>query len=312
MIDGRRRKVKCLLVLMALLLAAAPLYTAQAHVMKLSQAVQIRVEINDDGFNHNGGGDFNIDVEQGQVVELTFVWAGEKNPNDEHIFVVDGYNLKSGKINSTQRETTLKFIADKVGTFNFKCDIDCENHDLLQKGHLNVKAASGGGAGAGSEAARTPTSLAVTESAPEAGAATTLTAVLTDADGAPIPDAEVSFSADAEFVNTKGQMEVGKAKTNANGVVTIDYQPVPEAQKITAHFEAMGLYGASQQTIEITQTGTGSTYKMAPVGLANAPNSWALNHWGPLAILALVVGCWLVFGYVLYQVFGITRSRARR
>jgi hypothetical protein len=311
MIDGRRRKVKCFLVLMALLLAAAPLYTAQAHVLRLSQPVQIRVEINDDGFNHNGGGDFNIDVELGQVVELTFVWAGEKNPDDEHIFVVDGYNLKSGKINSTHRETTLKFVADKVGTFDFKCDIDCENHDLLQKGHLNVKAGSGG-TGTGSEDARTPTSLAVTASAPEAGAATTLTAVLTDADGAPVPDVEVTFSADAEFVSTKGQMEVGKAKTNADGVATIDYQPIPEAQKITAHFEAVGLYGASQQTIEIKQTGTGSTYKMAPVGLENAPKSWALNHWGPLAILALVVGSWLVFGYVLYQVFGIARSRARR
>lgn len=304
----RRRTMKCLPMLMALLSAVAPLYAAHAHALMLAEPVKIRVEVNADGFNHNGGADFNIDVEQGQLVEITFVWADEKNPDDEHIFVLDGYKLRSEKINSTHRETTLKFIADKVGKFGFKCDIDCENHDLLQKGHLNVKA---GGTGAGSDAARTPTGLAVTASASGAQGSTTLTAVLKDADGAPIPDAEVSFFANAEFVATQGQMEVGRAKTSPTGVATIDYQPIPEAQKVTARFEPMGVYGGSEQTIDVKQTDNRPGYRETATGLANAPQgwSWASGHWGPLAILVFVLGAWSIFAFVLYQTFGIARSR---
>ena len=61
-------------VLIGLILSTVPLHVAQAD-----DPVKIRVEITDDGFKGSpDGGDFVINVEQGKLVELTFVWAHDR------------------------------------------------------------------------------------------------------------------------------------------------------------------------------------------------------------------------------------------
>jgi hypothetical protein len=132
--------------------------------------------------------------------------------------------------------------------------------------------------------------------------------VLKDAKGAPVEKAEVRFFVDAEFAGVKNKMVIGRVKTDANGVAFLDFKPTlaTRQQKITAVFEGMGIYGESEQAVEITQVGTPPpAYIIEPAGLD------AIRHWAPLG-LALVVGSiWAIYGFVLFQVFGIFRSRAR-
>ncbi len=261
------------------------------------------VKIDDDGFN--GTGEFTIEVEQGQLVELTFVWAHRAHTQEEHIIVLEGYKLETGKINALHREDAIKFIAEKPGTFTFKCDLDCDLHERLQKGHLKVKA--GGSAGG---AARTPTNLALTPSSWRTqGEIVSLMTVLKDNKGAPVSKAEVRYFVDAEFVNVKDKMEVGTTKTDANGVAFLDYRPTftTPKQKITAVFEGMGIYAESQQAIELEET--------APLPPAYIPASAGLDdirRYAPFALAAVVLGVWTTYGFVLFQVFGIFRSRTRR
>lgn len=324
-----RRAIRGGAVLLALLMAGMPLFGAYSHVLALAEPVKIRVEITDSGF-FGSPDEFDIEVEQGQQVEITFVWNQQVYPQDEHIMVLEGYKLETDKINSENREGSFKFVADKVGKFNFKCDIECDNHDYLQKGYLKVKAAGGGSSGASS--GRVPTSLAVSSSKSiltSAGGPLVLTAVLKDASGAPVPKAEVRFYAEAELAGTKGQMEIGVGKTDANGVATLEYQShvVAPKLKITARFEAMGLYDESQQIVEIEQLGEPPpAYAKAPTGLEDAPTiglgsggdrnvassawDWSVNHWGPVAIATVVLGVWSTLGFALYQVYGISRQRS--
>jgi hypothetical protein len=173
------------------------------------------------------------------------------------------------------------------------------------------------GAGGSSSAAsaamitsrRTATTLHVAPSAWEThGETINLMTVLKDANGAPVEKAQVRFLVDAEFAGVKSKMDIGRVKTDANGVAFLDFKPTlaTRQQKITAVFEGMGIYGESQQSVEITQIGTPPpAYTVEPAGLD------AIRHWAPLG-LALVVGSiWGLYGFVVFQIFGIFRGRTR-
>lgn len=297
-----RRTMLSAAVLALLLIVAGPHRLAHASG---PEPVKIRVEVTDAGFNDEPG-DFVIEVEQGALVELTFVWAHQGYVQEEHIFVLEGYKLESDKIDFHNRETTVTFVADQPGTFDFKCDLDCELHDYLQAGHLKV----GRGGGGGAAASLTPTTLTVSPSSwVSVGDPITLMAVLKDASGVPVPKAELHFRVDAEFVGTRGQMKIGTARTDANGVAFLDYQPTLalQQQTITAHFEGLGIYDESEQAIVIKEVVTPPpAYTVAP------PSLEPVRHWAPLALTGVLLSVWLIFGFVLYQMYGIFRARSRR
>lgn len=270
--------------------------------------VRIVVQLTDVGFN--GKPDpFSVEVDQGALVELTFVWAHQAYVQDEHIMVLEGYKLETDKLTSQHREATLKFIADKPGTFGFQCDIECEAHDHLQRGTLKVR--PGGSAGGGATASRTATRLSVTPSSSVVvgDEIVVLMAVLRDDKGAPVPRASVQVFVDTDFAGVKGKMAVGKAKTDANGVAFIDYQPTLDAQQqvLTTRFEGMGLYNESEQVIEIRQAGEPATgYSSEAVGLEE------FREWAPRVLAGVVLVIWATLGFVLFQAFGIAWVRTRR
>ncbi len=273
--------------------------------------VKVRVEVTDVGFKPA-----TVEVEQGQLVELTFVWAHQAYPGEEHIMVLEGYRLETEKINAGHREATIRFIADRSGTFTFKCDLDCELHQYLQNGVLKVRPGGGGGA------SRTPTVLRVTPSADTTdGKGVDLTVMLRDPSGGPVAKAEVKFYLETEFVGTKGLMEVGRVKTDDRGLAVWEYRPTvgqPE-HRLTVRFEGMGIYDESQQTVIIRQVSTPpAAYVPAPVGFEKAPRlpatlargapdwavsawSWATNNWGPLTITTLVLGVWAAMARAVYE-----------
>lgn len=279
----------------ALALVLWPLSVAHA-----ADPVKIRVEVKDAGFNGNPG-DFTIEVDQGSLVELTFVWNHVGYVQEEHVMVLEGYRLEWPKIDFQSREATLSFVADKPGTFDFKCDSDCEVHDYLQRGHLKV----GRGGGGAAAAALTPAVLTITPSKwATGGEAVSFMALLVAPTGAPIPKAEVRFFLDAEFLGTKGKMEIGTVKTDENGVAFFDYRPTlaTPQQTITGRFEGMGTHGEAEQSVVILETGSPpSAYDQAPVGLEIFRQS------APLALALAVIAVWLILAYVFLQAIGISR-----
>ncbi len=145
-----RYLLKLLPAIVMILVVLASIGLASADGLSVTDPVRIRVETTDAGFRCASGvdkyclgdqnGQFVIEVDQGQLVELTFVWANQTYPEmQEHIIALDGYKLESDKINATNRESTIKFIADKPGTFGFQCTEICVAHGSLQKGSLKVR-----------------------------------------------------------------------------------------------------------------------------------------------------------------------------
>jgi len=290
------------LAFIALMLMPTPEIATAAH-----DKTHITVTIDDAGFNGKPG-DFTIEVDQGQLVELTFVWAHKGYPNEEHVMVLEGYKLEWGQIDSQNRQATLKFIADKPGTFTFKCDLKCDLHDYLQSGRLKVK--SGGASGA-TTAARTATKLTLEPSSwTTKGQSVSLMAVLKDDKGAAVAKAPVQFFVDAEFIGTKGKMEIGVTKTDANGVAFLDYRPTLDLPKhaITAQFEGMGIFADSAMSIELKESGPPSStaYHLESMGLDDIRGA------APFVLVGVVLAVWGTYTFVLSQVFGIFRLRERR
>ncbi len=277
-------------------------------------AVKVRVEVTDAGFKPAV-----VEVEQGRLVELTFVWAHQAYVNEEHIMVLQGYKLETEKITAGHRESTIRFVADKPGTFTFKCDLDCELHQLLQAGTLKVKPGGGGAA------ARVPTILTLKPAGdtvdPEG---VVIVAVLKDINGAPVANAELRFFLEVSFLNVQGLVDLGRARTDAAGMASWEYKPtvdMPE-HKLVVRFESAGVYDESERALTLRQAAPPPpAYAPAPKGFAKAPRfplpglvgvrggpsewlaaawSWSVNNWGPLTILLVVAAVWGAMGYTVY------------
>ncbi|MBI4494632.1 MAG: Ig-like domain repeat protein [Chloroflexi bacterium] len=274
-----------------------------AHAQS-QEPVKMRIEITENGFN--GQPDFNLELEQGKTVELTFVFVQKAALEDVHIVVLKGYGLETPEISYYNKEATLKFVADKPGTFELTCDLDCEIHDKLKRAHLKVKG-SGAASGAGA-AALVPTAISMYPSAWEvAGAPVKLSASLKDANGSPVAKATVRFLVDTEFAGTKGQMEIGAARTDANGAAAVSYKPTfPGTQQITAHFEGMGLFAESEQSLRLQVREAEPAYVVAPRGLEGVSDRI------PIGVAVVLLSIWSTFTFVLYQVFRISRATPAR
>ncbi|MBI2867286.1 MAG: cupredoxin domain-containing protein [Chloroflexi bacterium] len=296
--------------LAALLFTVVPVQLGYGQTPQASGPVKVRVEITDGGFNPNV-----IEVEQGKLVEITFVWAHVSHTQEEHIMVLEGYKLETDKVNSVNREATIQLIADKPGTFIFKCDLDCEVHDYLQKGELKVSRAGAGGAsssssdGSASSPAFTPTKLTLTPSSiVTAGDTVVIMAVLKDAKGAPVPKAELRFGVAAAFAGTNGAMYLGSSKTDANGITYLYYRPsftAPE-QKITATFEGGGVYAESEQAVTLIEAGVPPpAINVDPIGLET------VRHWAPWVLIAVVAIVWAVFAVIMGRTLALSRVRSK-
>lgn len=59
-----------------------------------------------------------IKVNKGDTVKIIF-----KDTDGHHNLVIDGYNAQTQTID-TDNESTVEFVADKTGTFDFYCSVD--------------------------------------------------------------------------------------------------------------------------------------------------------------------------------------------
>lgn len=80
-----------------------------------------RVEVSRWGFN-NSPGDFHLDVEKGQEIEITFVWGDNGLPeNNIHIVANPEYGLNTGTLDRNNPEVTLSLVAEETGQVVFSC-----------------------------------------------------------------------------------------------------------------------------------------------------------------------------------------------
>jgi hypothetical protein len=286
------------------IVASLMLWTTQHAHAQDAEPVRFVIEVTDGGFSYDEqfGSNINLEVDQGALVEITFVWAQQAYLNDEHIFALEGYDIESGKIDYYNRETTMTFVATEPGDFILKCIIECEIHDYLQGGLMQISRA-----GSGANAVDlVPTTLNMsTSSRVTTGQHLTLTISVRSADGEPVAKAPVHLFLDGEFAGNADQITIGNVRTDDNGVAFAEYQPTLDMEKhnITARFDGMGLFDQSEANVEIEQIGSPPpAYTLPPLGLSGP------RHWAPLALIMVIVGIWLTFSYVLYQVFIIARE----
>jgi len=280
------------------LLALLVFQTGALYPSRADEPTKLTVKITDLGFDP-----LTVQVEQGKAVELTFLWAQTAYLDDQHVIALEGYNVSSDQIDRDHTQATVKFIATKVGSFNFKCDIECDLHPALQTGTVKVVAGSGGGATA---SLLKPTINANPSLTSVKGDSVVLAAQLLDPSGQPITKAEVHFLVEEQFVAWTGLAEVGVAKTGPAGIAQVVYRPSqPASQKLVIRFPGAGLYDAAELTTQIP-----ASRLFGPRPPESSVSLHGLRTWAPTALLIVIVGIWLVFLTLLFEVARLSHLRS--
>ena len=258
---------------------------------------QFRVEVSKKGFN-NSSEELRLDVVEGQTVEITFVYADDASQDNQHIFYISGYKIKTDTLTKDNPEVTVEITADKTGEFSINCILDCVGHNILQNGKLVVSPAA-----AGSQPVKTTATLTMnTPDQAETGQPLTLTALVKDNLDKPVADAQVKFFIESDFF-VKGMMEIGETVTNEQGLAKIDYIPNEAGViNVVARYEAGSGSEPVETKREVNITGSSESFYRTLIGI-QFPNSFLI--W-MIALAVIVIGIWSTFLYVLSQVLFIS------
>ena len=145
---------------------------------------------------------------------------------------------------------------------------------------------------------------------------TVVSALLKEYNGYPVAGETIAFSRPTLF----GALDLGTAKTGANGIASVTLTDVPENAQIAAVFKGDKNWVASstQAALEPRAVASSGNFNssgvklsvgdeplLAPEGSLITPNPPLL----PTALFVFVVGCvWAMYGLVVSQVVGIWRD----
>ncbi len=92
----------------------------------------LRVEVSRYGFNKTPG-EFRLEVEEGQEVEITFVYGDDGlSQNNPHVLASPDYGITTGILGRDNPEVTLRFTAKETGEVAFMCILyECVGHHNL-------------------------------------------------------------------------------------------------------------------------------------------------------------------------------------
>lgn len=262
----------------------------------------MQIDVSYKGFNDDH--DFEVVVQQGQQVELTFVWADTSVPDNAHRVLIKGYGVKTKLLDVDQREDTISFVADQPGVFEIVCDWRCEGHKTLA---ARLKVIGAGGAGAAlvsGTATSSPATLEVAPaSQPTSSGAIAIGISLKDADGAFVSDAQVRFFRPTSFAGVEAEVAVGQALTDEHGTATFSYRPTTAGeQTLVARFAGAGPAGPAEHVINFNVATAHPAYEQEAKGLQ------LLRHTAPYAGALAIAFIWMTFGYVLWQAATIRRD----
>ncbi len=110
---------------------------AESQEPHAEEIAKFRVEVSRDGFDSTEG-PFELDVEQGQEVEITFVYGdGDFVQNNPHVIVIPEYGIETAIIDENNPEETVRFTVTGTGSISFKCaNMVCIGHPKLQGGRI--------------------------------------------------------------------------------------------------------------------------------------------------------------------------------
>ena len=135
------KKSKVLLVVIVGLLASIILASCATPAVESSiPPLTNTVEVSSVGFN-GVSGNFHLEVEKGQEVEITFVYGdGDFPQNNTHIIAIPDYGIETSVLDEDNPEVTVSFTASKIGKVSFKCtQITCVGHPNLQGGIIEIQ-----------------------------------------------------------------------------------------------------------------------------------------------------------------------------
>ncbi len=205
------------------------------------------VIVGSSGFNGSAY-PINIQVSQGDKVTIRFVYGdGSLSFDNPHIILIDGYNIETGKIDRETPVQELTFTAGQVGNFHFHCALPCVGMENLQQGTLVVATSK-----QGAPIATNLTQMKVENN----GNGISISARLTDQQGAPVSGAIVNFYVSTDF----GPLNLGQNATASDGSVQFEYSPGSLREMVvTAAFAGSGRYMESKAaTSFIPQSAQGS------------------------------------------------------
>ncbi len=104
------------------------------------EKASFRVEASRFGFNKTSG-EFRLEVEEGQEVEITFVYGdGDFPQNNPHIIAIPEYGIDTGVLDENNPEVTVSFTASETGEVSFMCtQTTCVGHTNLLGGILVIE-----------------------------------------------------------------------------------------------------------------------------------------------------------------------------
>ncbi len=281
-----------------------------------------RIEVSRHGFN-NTTGEFRIEVEEGQEVEITFVYGdGDLTRNNPHIIFISDYNIQTDIQDRENLEVTVRFTAGSPGEINFTCILYCKGHENLQGGRIVILPTTEPPAEEGG------TLLLTAPEQAQSGQPLTLTAVLRDSQDKPIGSTTVKFFIKVDFF-TSGLMEIGEAVTNDQGIAVLEYTPrlAGDMQIVARHegesYEAATtvtlteadepFYHHTEAGLQVPAPGAevfiapGTPLELgeggkAPISVFRPPTG-ILSWLSPLLLAVMVL--WATYFYVIRQVFRI-------
>lgn len=129
----------------------------------------------------------------------------------------------------------------------------------------------------------------------------TITAVLTDSQGRPIPGVRILLFTPGDFLSVEGPIELDRAITDAQGTASLRYQARTEnSVTLTASFSGNSQYSPSQASTDIAIDGSWQLYQQTGVGLPGMTVWW---------LLVVVLGvAWSVYCGVMALLILIARA----
>lgn len=128
------------------------------------------------------------------------------------------------------------------------------------------------------------------------GRVMSIEARLLDAGGSPVPDQVVTFFLDAEFLNTSGLVEIGRARTDKTGRAVLSYTLRQSGERtITARFDGNGLLGSAGASQALSVAQGPQTYVEKPPFRIPGANivmvtAVIVATWGLLLVVIVLLG----------------------
>lgn len=119
-------------VLVGILVLSSCAQSRQVETPPPQEEESFRIKLSRWGFN-NIPGEFLLEVEEGQEVEIIFVYGdSDLSQNNPHIISAPDYGITTGILDEENPEVILRFTATETGAVAFMCVLpECIGHHNL-------------------------------------------------------------------------------------------------------------------------------------------------------------------------------------